>query len=196
MLQTLAELLRGQPACGIGLLDRRADGEPSGEAMLAEIAAGEIDVVVGTHAVRRRSDVRVRQARPGGDRRAAQVRRAAAGGAASKAGVDPHYLVMTATPIPRTVGMTLFGDLDVSTLRELPPGRQAVHTYLVEPTSSGRGGGSSSARSCDEGRQGVRRRAAGRGIGERRGRQRAADVRAARQRRAGRLSRRHACTAG
>jgi len=44
-------------------------------------------------------------------------------------GVDPHYLVMTATPIPRTVSMTLFGDLDVSTLRESPPGRQPVHTY-------------------------------------------------------------------
>ena len=48
--------------------------------------------------------------------------------ALKKAGVDPHYLVMTATPIPRTVGMTLFGDLDVSTLREPPPGRQTVHT--------------------------------------------------------------------
>jgi len=45
----------------------------------------------------------------------------------------PHYLVMTATPIPRTLGMTLFGDLDFSTLRELPPGRQPVNTYLVEP---------------------------------------------------------------
>jgi ATP-dependent DNA helicase RecG len=39
---------------------------------------------------------------------------------------------MTATPIPRTISMTLFGDLDVSTLREAPPGRQPVHTYLVE----------------------------------------------------------------
>ena len=51
--------------------------------------------------------------------------------ALKKAGLDPHYLVMSATPIPRTVGMTLFGDLDVSTLREAPPGRQAVHTYLA-----------------------------------------------------------------
>jgi ATP-dependent DNA helicase RecG len=46
---------------------------------------------------------------------------------------SPHYLVMTATPIPRTVGMTLFGDLDVTTLRDSPPGRQAVHTYLPSP---------------------------------------------------------------
>jgi len=47
-------------------------------------------------------------------------------------GPDPHYLVMTATPIPRSVTMTLFGDLDVSTLRDSPPGRQKVHTFLAE----------------------------------------------------------------
>src|SRR5204862_4601052 len=41
---------------------------------------------------------------------------------------DPHYLVMTATPIPRTVALTVFGDLDVSLVRELPPGRQLVTT--------------------------------------------------------------------
>ncbi len=44
---------------------------------------------------------------------------------------DPHYLVMTATPIPRSVTMTLFGDLDVSTLPDSPPGRQKVNTYLA-----------------------------------------------------------------
>ncbi|MCA9241255.1 MAG: ATP-dependent DNA helicase RecG, partial [Planctomycetales bacterium] len=46
---------------------------------------------------------------------------------------SPHYLVMTATPIPRTMAMTQFGDLDVSILGELPAGRQQVSTYLVEP---------------------------------------------------------------
>jgi ATP-dependent DNA helicase RecG len=44
---------------------------------------------------------------------------------------DPHYLVMTATPIPRSMTMTLFGDLDVSILRDSPPGRQKVNTYLA-----------------------------------------------------------------
>lgn len=44
--------------------------------------------------------------------------------------VEPHYLVMTATPIPRTVAMTVFGDLEVSTLRQLPAGRQPIHTYV------------------------------------------------------------------
>ena len=49
----------------------------------------------------------------------------------AKANITPHLLVMTATPIPRTVAMTVFGNLDVSTLRELPLGRQVITTHLV-----------------------------------------------------------------
>ena len=45
-------------------------------------------------------------------------------------GIDPHYLVMSATPIPRSIAMTLFGDVELSTLREKPPGRGTVNTYL------------------------------------------------------------------
>ena len=98
-------------------------------ALLEQIAAGGIDLVVGTQALLQED---VRFARLGlvvideqhkfGVRQRATLRHA---------GPDPHYLVMTATPIPRTVTMTLFGDLDISTLRESPPGRQKVHTYLV-----------------------------------------------------------------
>jgi ATP-dependent DNA helicase RecG len=47
-------------------------------------------------------------------------------------GIDPHYLVMSATPIPRSIAMTLFGDVELSTLREKPPGRGKVNTYLAE----------------------------------------------------------------
>ena len=51
-----------------------------------------------------------------------------------KAQKPPHLLVMTATPIPRTVAMTVFGDLDVSTLRELPLGRQPITTHVIPAT--------------------------------------------------------------
>ena len=101
------------------------------ETLLASIADGGVDVVMGTHAVIQ-DDVRFNdlglvvideQHKFGVKQRAALRQTEHA----------PHYLVMTATPIPRTVSMTLFGDLDVSTLRELPAGRQPVSTFLVEP---------------------------------------------------------------
>ncbi len=99
--------------------------------ILEQIAAGEIDVVLGTHAIIQ-EDVRfhelglvvVDEQHKFGVRQRAALR---------DSDQSPHYLVMTATPIPRTVAMTLYGDLDVSTLTELPAGRQPVNTYLVEP---------------------------------------------------------------
>ncbi len=101
------------------------------ETML-EIAVGDAGIVIGTHAL---IEDRVQffdlglvvvdeQHRFGVEQRAAL---------AAKARDDnrPHVLVMTATPIPRTVAMTVFGDLEVSTLTELPKGRSPIETFVV-----------------------------------------------------------------
>ena len=67
-------------------------------------------------------------------------------------GIDPHYLVMSATPIPRSVAMTLYGDVELSTLRERPPGRGKVNTYLAQDQWKDRWWGFVRGR-LDEGRQ-------------------------------------------
>lgn len=95
----------------------------------AAIAAGEADLVVGTHAVLTSA---VQFARLGlavvDEQHRFGVRQR--GLLAGKAGA-PHVLVMSATPIPRTLGLLLYGDLDISILDELPPGRKPVRTRLV-----------------------------------------------------------------
>lgn len=102
----------------------------SKKAIHAKLASGEIGIVIGTHALI--SDgvafddlglvVVDEQHRFGVEQRDALR---------MKAKQPPHLLVMTATPIPRTVAMTIFGDLDISTLRELPSGRVAITTHLI-----------------------------------------------------------------
>ena len=97
---------------------------------LAMAASGDAGIVIGTHALLSESvtfkDLGLivvdEQHRFGVEQRDALK---------AKAINPPHLLVMTATPIPRTVAMTVFGDLDVSTLRELPLGRQPITTHLV-----------------------------------------------------------------
>jgi ATP-dependent DNA helicase RecG len=105
-------------------------------AALDDIAAGRVDLVIGTHAILQED---VRFANLGllviDEQHKFGVRQRAALRQGEK---SPHYLVMTATPIPRTISMTLFGDLDVTTIREMPPGRQEVRTYLVEPGQQAR----------------------------------------------------------
>jgi len=127
--QTLQKMLAGSRVRWGLITGGQSAGER--ETMLAGAAAGELDVVVGTQALLNSSQqfarlglVVIDEQHKFGVRQRAKLR---------AAGLAPHYLVMTATPIPRTVGMTLFGDLDVSTLRSSPPGRQPVQTYLVEP---------------------------------------------------------------
>ncbi len=96
---------------------------------LQKIASGTANIVVGTHALLQK-DVEFaklamaiidEQHKFGVNQRAAL----------RKSGESPHYLVMTATPIPRSITMTLFGDLDLTTIRDLPPGRQKVKTYVA-----------------------------------------------------------------
>ncbi|HZL86860.1 MAG TPA: ATP-dependent DNA helicase RecG, partial [Pirellulaceae bacterium] len=123
--------------------------------LLAKIAAGEVDIVIGTHAVTHAvAKSGVEFARLGlvviDEQHKFGVRQRAA---LKKAGLDPHYLVMTATPIPRTMAMTLFGDLEVSTLREPPPGRQKVYTYLANDTQRAKWW-EFFRKKLDEGRQG------------------------------------------
>ncbi|CAB4932546.1 unannotated protein [freshwater metagenome] len=99
---------------------------------LLDVISGDAGIVVGTHALIQ-DTVEFRdlglvvideQHRFGVEQRAALAAKA-------RGGMRPHVLVMTATPIPRTVAMTVFGDLDVSTLRELPAGRSPVATHVV-----------------------------------------------------------------
>ena len=98
-------------------------------AIAADLAVGEIDFVIGTHALITGSVeyadlglvITDEQHRFGVAQRAALTAK----------GSHPHTLVMSATPIPRTLALILYGDLDVSIIDELPPGRQPVETYAV-----------------------------------------------------------------
>jgi ATP-dependent DNA helicase RecG len=99
---------------------------------LLDIVSGDAGIVVGTHALIQENvdfhDLALvvvdEQHRFGVEQRAALS-------AKSRDGSRPHVLVMTATPIPRTVAMTVFGDVDVSTLSELPAGRAPIVTHVV-----------------------------------------------------------------
>ncbi|UFN45760.1 ATP-dependent DNA helicase RecG [Nocardioides okcheonensis] len=132
MLGDLAQggMLGGAPeATGVVLLTGSMGKAARQEAML-RIVTGEAGIVIGTHAL---LEDRVEfadlglvvvdeQHRFGVEQRAALT---------DKAGSPPHVLVMTATPIPRTVAMTVFGDLETSVLTELPAGRAPIQTSVV-----------------------------------------------------------------
>ncbi len=115
-----AALLTGSTPAG-----RRAD-------VLAKLASGELGLVVGTHALIEDpvafADLAVvvvdEQHRFG-------VRQRSALDAKARPGLVPHVLHMTATPIPRTLRLASFGALDVTTLRELPRGRQPIETFVI-----------------------------------------------------------------
>ncbi|MEE6176522.1 ATP-dependent DNA helicase RecG [Mycobacterium sp. 050134] len=98
----------------------------------AEIAGGQVGIVVGTHALLQDAVefdnlgmVVVDEQHRFGVEQRDQLR------AKARPGVTPHLLVMTATPIPRTVALTVYGDLETSTLRELPRGRQPITSNVI-----------------------------------------------------------------
>ena len=122
---------RGDPPLRIA---RLTSSLPRGEAVALrrQLAAGEVDLVVGTHALVQ-SEVSFHalalaivdeQHRFGVLQRAALAEK-------TRGGRSPHVLVMTATPIPRTLALTTYGELDVSVIDELPAGRQPVATHLL-----------------------------------------------------------------
>ena len=107
----------------------------SKRAIAGEIREGKIDIVVGTHAVIQEAvqfkklgiAVIDEQHKFGVTQRAILKQK----------GYNPHILVMTATPIPRTLALTVYGDLDISVIRELPKGRKPIETYWVEEEKRG-----------------------------------------------------------
>ena len=119
-----------QGSTDVVLLTGSMPGATKREALL-RAASGEAGIVVGTHALLNEKVqfadlgfiVIDEQHRFGVEQR---------GVLTDKASARPHVLVLTATPIPRSVAMTIFGDLDISTLAELPDGRQVIGTVVVD----------------------------------------------------------------
>ncbi len=96
------------------------------------IKNGEVPIVIGTHALisktlsfKHLALVIVDEQHRFGTKQRMEL--------AQKAGSSPHYLSMTATPIPRTLALTIYGDLDLSVLDSMPPGRKPVETHIVAP---------------------------------------------------------------
>lgn len=125
---TLSRMLAGLPV-RVELLTGSTKQKDRPE-ILAGLATGEVDILIGTHAVLE-DNVQFRsvglvvideQHRFGVVQRAKMW---------TKNNIPPHILVMTATPIPRTLAMTLYGDLDVSVIDELPPGRKPISTQHI-----------------------------------------------------------------
>ena len=126
--RSLAPLL-GKAGLRVGLLTGAVKGKARKE-VYAALAAGELDLAIGTHALLSEG---VEYANLGlvvtdEQHRFGVAQRAAL---AAKAQRPPHVLVLSATPIPRTLSLVIYGDLDVSVIDELPPGRTPVETYIV-----------------------------------------------------------------
>jgi ATP-dependent DNA helicase RecG len=127
-LDTLTRQLAGMPV-NVAILTGREKGRAR-ESTLMGLADGSIDILVGTHAIFQQAVVyrRLGLAVVDEQHRFGVAQRMML---ASKAERPPHLLVMTATPIPRTLTLTQYGEMDVSRLDEMPPGRQPVETRVL-----------------------------------------------------------------
>ena len=134
-LTTLREFLKGMDV-RVELLTGIVKGKRRRE-VLAGLADGSVDILVGTHAIIEGNVAfrRLGMAVVDEQHRFGVAQRAKLWAKSDK---PPHILVMTATPIPRTLAMTIYGDLDVSVIDELPPGRKPIvtlHKYTNQATS-------------------------------------------------------------
>src|SRR5206468_9243952 len=109
----------------------KKQGGKQGAAALKRLAGGEVHIAVGTQALIQQDIafanlglVVVDEQHKLGVRQRAVLK---------GKGMAPHYLVMTATPIPRTLALSYFADFDVSVIDALPPGRQPIHTRWLKP---------------------------------------------------------------
>jgi ATP-dependent DNA helicase RecG len=132
--RTIARLLDSSRSGGEGVNVRLLIGSMSNgakEEVRREIASGEAGIVIGTHALiqgsvafKDLSFVVIDEQHRFGVMQRASLR---------EKGYNPHILVMSATPIPRSLALTLYGDLDVSVIDEMPPGRQEIKTFWLTP---------------------------------------------------------------
>ncbi|XOB41145.1 MAG: ATP-dependent DNA helicase RecG [Candidatus Nealsonbacteria bacterium] len=133
--KSLSDILKGFDV-KIGVLTRKAyktsNKKTTKKKLIEQIKSGDIDILIGTHALIQK-DVKFKnlalvildeQHRFGVEQRAKLCQ---------QKGIIPHLLSMTATPIPRTLTLTIYGDLDLSILDELPKGRKKIITKLVSP---------------------------------------------------------------
>ncbi len=147
-LRTLTELLA---PLGVNVLDglrvaalTSSTSTNQRRRILSELLTGELDLIVGTHALLeegvRFADLGVvvidEQHRFGVSQRVQLKEKSAPIDGATP--TSPDVLVMTATPIPRSLALTLYGDLDVTVLDELPPGREPITTQLITPDQAHR----------------------------------------------------------
>lgn len=126
--QVAAELFK-DTGVNIAFLNGEVHGRPR-QILLEQLKAGNIDLLIGTHALFSK-DVQYKQLRyviiDEQHRFGVEQRRAL-----FEKGIQPDVLLMTATPIPRTLALTVFGNLNVSTIRTMPKGRLPIVTYLVD----------------------------------------------------------------